>query len=297
MHIWIMLFLISCLCACAQKVRISHSPLENVSDLQAPIGINVLVQVLPDELQTTHEQSGLLVVGVLSDWEIDLNKSLPMAAQDVLQQHYVSVKTVKHFDNTCDDCGMIVRPRITNLKLNKLTMQAVVDVEFSIYDANSNLICVLNSTGSSAIVSATRLGTGVVGYFVPFFGNAVGSYVVGGTVRSALDNALVDVSEQLASETRRGGRLARMFLPKNTKSVDGYAEHEFVAERLARREGCDLATDGVQLLEKKYSKETFEAHCWGRPVFIIACEYGSCDVEASDESLASRPDDSETRSN
>ena len=297
MHMLVILFFVSCLGACAQKVHISHSPMEETTNLQAPIGINVLIQVLPDELQKMHEQSGLLVVGVLSDWEIDLNKSLPTAAEDVLSQYYVSVKTVKHFDNTCDDCGMIVRPNITNLKLNKLTMQAGVDVEFSIYDANSNLVCILNSTGTSAIVSATRLGTGVAGYFVPFFGNAVGSYVVGGTVRSALDNALINVSQQLANETRRGGKLARMFLPKSKKNIDGYAEHEFVAERLARQEGCDLATDGVQLLEKKYSKETFEAHCWGRPVFIIACEYGSCNVEASDESLANRLGESETRSN
>lgn len=297
MRFWSILLVILCLCACAQKVRIAHSPLENVVDLEAPIGIKVLLQVLPDELQKTHEQSGLLVVGVLSDWEIDLNKSLPTAAEDVLNQYYVSVQTVNHFDNTCDDCGMIVRPRIANLKLNKLTMRAIVDVEFGIYDANSNLICILTSTGASAIVSATRLGTGVVGYFVPFFGNAVGSYVVGGTVRKALDNALIDVSQQLANETRRGGRLARMFLPKNTKSVDGYAEHEFVAEKLARREGCDLSTDGIRLLEKKYSKETFEAYCWGRPVFTIACEYGSCDVEASDESLATRLDETDVRSN
>lgn len=292
MQLWLIVLLSVFICSCAQKVRVAHSPLAEEVNIQAPIGINVLVQVLPDELQKTHVESGLLVVGLLNDWEIDLNKSLPSAAEDVLSQHYTSVTTVKHFDNTCDNCGLIVRPKITNLKLNKLTMQAVVDVEFGIFDAESRYVATLKSTGASAIVSATRLGTGVVGYFVPFFGNAVGSYVVGGTIRSALDRALLDVSEQLVQETRRGGSLARMFMPKNTKDVDGYAEHEFVAEQLARREGCKLTTDAIQLIEKKYSKEIFEAHCWGKSVFTIACEYGNCGIEVMDESLVTHLDDS-----
>lgn len=288
MRLFFILFLSFTLVACSQKVHIKHSQLDpdGLSDGKLPI--KVLVQSLPDELQKPISEVGVLIVGPLNDWKIDLNSSLPQAAHDVLEHHYSAVKLVKNFENNCADCGMIVRPLVIDMSLNKITMQATVDVEFKIFDADAKLITTLNASGRSSILSPGRVGTGVVGYFVPFFGSVVGPHVVAGSVKKALDNALYDVSDQLVNETQEGGILARMFLPKNLKRKKIYGDHEFVAENLARSEGCNLTSDGIQLKEKVYSQELYEAYCWGKPVFSIACEYGSCEVKRKDGPLVTR---------
>ena len=49
-------------------------------------------------------------------------------------------------------------------------------------------------------------------------------------------------------------------------------------------------TDGVTLIEKRYTKETYQAVCYGIPQFTIVCEYGRCNPQQDFEQVAATPD-------
>ena len=280
-----LLIIVLLLSACAQTVHVNPSLQKDANDFAEGIQAKVLIQVPPDAAQKLHVESGLVVLGVANDWKIDTHSSLPQAIGRLFEQHYETVDLVKSHHNSCTDCSLIVRPRITDVSVSKLSMQSSVTLELPIYDARGKLITTLSSTGTSPFLSATRLGAGVAGYFVPFFGNMLGSQVVAATVKNAIDEALAEVDEQLAHEAN-SGRLARTWLPLDLARKTEYGQYEYTAEQVARSHGCDMRTDGLRLTDKRYFKETYEAYCWGKPRFTINCEYGRCNAD-EDAALAS----------
>ena len=95
-----------------------------------------------------------------------------------------------------------------------------------------------------------------------------------------------------------GGSLARSWIPKKRE----FGDHEYVAEKTARDVGCNTHTDGIQMIDKKYGQETYEAVCYGIPRFKIVCEYGRCAPEQNGEHIATsesttQPDSSEEKLN
>lgn len=274
---------------CAKTVKVSHTSLADpYSDAQSAslVPTKVLVHALPDSQHKLHEHSGLIIVGMMSDWKIDLHSTLPEAVGEMLNQRYKSVSVVKSAKGTCADCGMIVRPKITGVKVNKLTMQSTVTLDLDIYDANSKLIDTISAKGKTSFLSAACAGTITASYYIPFFGNAVGGPLVKSTLKNALDKALADANEQLTQQSLRGGSLARSWLPKKHE----FGDHEYVAEKTARNVGCNSRTDGVTLIEKRYTKETYQAVCYGIPEFTIVCEYGRCNPQQDFEQVAATPD-------
>lgn len=273
--------------ACAQTVKVSHTPLsepysDELNNNSQLLPTKVLVHALPDSQHKLHVQSGLIIVGMMSDWKIDLHSTLPEAVGELLTQHSNDVKVVKSAKADCLDCGMIVRPKITQVKVNKLTMQSTVALDLDVYDTNSKLVNTISAKGSSSFLSGARLGTITASYYIPFFGNAVGGPLVRETLKSALDKALVNANNSLLAETKDGGSLARSWLPRKRE----FGKHEYVAERTARDVGCNSRTDGIQLIDKKFSQETYQAMCYGIPRFKIVCEYGRCTPEQNGEHVA-----------
>lgn len=273
------------LSACAQTVQISHSPLSEQAQTSTPsVGLptKVLVHALPDSQHELHVQSGLIIVGMMSDWKIDLHSTLPDAVGELLEQRYGNVKVVKSAQAKCLECGMIVRPKIAGVKVNKLTMQSTVAIELDIYDAHSKLVSTISGEGSSSFLSGARLGAITASYYIPFFGNAVGRPLVSATLKGALDKALINANEKLIYESTDGRSLARSWLPRKRE----FGDHEYVAEKTARNVGCSSNSDGIQLVEKKFSQETYEAICYGIPRFKIVCEYGRCNPLQNSDSIA-----------
>ena len=274
---------------CAKTVKVSHTSFSDPNsdeELASLVPAKVLVHALPDNQHKLHEHSGLVIVGLMSDWKIDLHSTLPDAVGEMLKQRYKSVSVVKSAKSTCTDCGMIVRPKITDVKVNKLTMQSSVTLDLDIYDANSKHIDTISAKGKTSFLSAACAGTLTASYYIPFFGNAVGGPLVRSTLKNALDKALADANEKLTRQSLKGGSLARSWLPKKYE----FGDHEYVAEKTARNIGCNTRTDGVTLVEKRYTQETYQAVCYGIPEFTIVCEYGRCHPQQDFEHVASTPD-------
>lgn len=265
---------------CTQLVHVPHSKMTSSNVVNAGINTQVLIQPPAVPHQQQYEETGLFVVGLLNSWQVDFNKTLPDAVQNVISQTYRSAVV----GNSCDQCGLIVRPKITQIDIEKLSMQASVEVQLDILDANGHKITTLQSGGRSSFLSASRLGTGVAGYFIPLLGTAVGSHVVQETVKEALDQALADMSEQVEYQAN-SGLLARTWLPKNYHRNKQHGNHEYTAEQVAKAAGCNMTSDAIMLEQQKYFQETYTAHCWGKPTFTIACEYGRCEL-AEDSKLA-----------
>lgn len=265
---------------CAQHVQVSHKAALTDHNRSDDFKTKVVVHMPPRDEQKPSVESGLLVVGPLNDWKIDCHITLAHAVSDLLAQHYSDVSVAEGYRHGCTDCGLIVRPTVESVNLNKLTMQAEVALRLTFYNAQQQEIFSVSERGKSSVLSGSRLGAGVVGYFVPFFGSMVGSQVVEGTVRKAHDAALVKLAQTLNHETRNG-QLARTWLPANLMDKDDYGKYEFGAEKVARQQGCNMLEDGIKLVEQSHFKERYEAYCWGQKTFEIHCEYGRChpDVE------------------
>ena len=272
-------------CACSQTVSVSHSPLEGEGS-EDDYATKVLVLAAPDHLQKQEVHSGLFAVGLLNTWQLDINENLAEAVADVLSKHYQEVVVVKDHNGQCADCGLVVRPRLVNLQVNKISMQSSVELELKFYDGHGRIITSLTSKGSSPFISVARASMLTAGYFVPFVGSIFGEHVVQGTLEKALDKALLDTSEKIAQETYRG-KLARTWRPKKTE----FGAHEYAAELVARRQGCDLRTDGIMLEKRYFTQETYKAYCWGQAAFHITCEYGKCQADAAPH-IASQQDPS-----
>lgn len=267
--------LLACLffAGCTQLVHVPHSAFEERAVVSTGINTHVLIQPPSVAHQQQYEETGLFVVGLLNSWQVDFNQTLPDAISDVMAQTYRSTK----IGNSCDECGLIVRPKITQIDIEKLSMQASIEIKLDILDASGNKITTLHSGGQSSFLSASRLGTGIAGYFIPLVGTAMGTHVVRETVQEALDEAIVDMTKQVEYQAN-SGLLARTWLPKKYHRTKLHGQHEYTAELVAKNAGCNMNSDAITLAHQKYSLETYTAHCWGKPTFTIACEYGRCEL-------------------
>lgn len=277
------LFLVS---GCSQVVRVSHSnikPSHALDTVTDGIQAKVLVQPPAIANQVSHNQFGLFLVGPQNTWTVDLNTSLPDAVQDVISQTYENVSIGK----SCSDCGLIVRPKVTQIDVEKLSMKSSVELELGIYDAYGREVTTIRAGGNSSYMDGKRFGVGVVGYFVPLFGTAVGTHLVSHTVKNAFDDALANIHEQLSYEAN-SGVLARSWLPKGTSGKYAPGKHQYTAEQIAKGAGCDLNSDAVRLTKEQYYTETYTASCWGQPQFSVICEFGRCEVHEQ-QGLAHNP--------
>ncbi len=268
------------LAGCAQTVEIRH-------DLQPPalsVGtpVKVQLQIPPPSLRRSTAESGLVAVGMLNDWNIDLYTHLPQAMEWVVSGPFkhLEISDSYHFD--CQDCGLFLRPQVTQLRMNNLTMQAFLTVGIAFYDARGVRVAWVEGQGQSSAMSLDRVGAGVAGYFVPFLGTVIGESVVRGTVEAAFSHALTDLAEKLQTEVNRGA-LARTWLPAELLDKQQFGKQEYAAERVALDHGCDLGQDGLRLVEQAYFTEKYDAHCWAQPVFRIICEYGRCEAEPASQ--------------
>lgn len=273
MHKPIMILAALLISGCTQVVRVSHSSFNNEHS-PASIATKVLIQPAAKANQEIHKETGLFVVGLVNSWDVDLNQNLPDATLALVKNTY-NQAVIGH---SCDDCGLIIRPRITQVDIGKVSMQSTVEIQLDILDAYGKPVTTITSGGSSSFLSATRLGTGVAGYFIPLLGTAVGTLVVRETVQDAFDNALATAANQLEIEAN-SGLLARTWLPKKTHSNQGIGKHQYTAEQVAKNAGCNLLSDGITLKEQQYATETYTAHCWGKPEFAITCEFSHCAIE------------------
>ncbi len=267
---------------CTQVVEVKHSAEPAQARHISPIATKVLVQPAPKAQQGDFRSGGLFVVGLANQWQLDIESNLPDAVASLLKNTYGQVVVGNH----CDDCGLIVRPRIREINIHKMTMQAQVELELDLRDAWGRQIIALQSGGTSAYLNASRVGTGVVGYFVPLLGTALGTTLVRDTVQEALGDALAQMNAQLELHAN-GGALARHWQPKGAQAQSN-GRHDYAAEQVATAAGCQLGADHIALVETHYSQEIYQAHCWGRPAFAITCDLGRCNM-AEDGVVASQP--------
>ena len=258
---------------CTQVVRVSHSNLD-VDQSTANINTKVLIQPNAKANEDIHSQSGLFIVGMVNSWDLDLNQSLPEAALAVVKNTYNDA-VIGH---SCDDCGLIIRPKITQVEIGTVSMQSNVEIQLEVLNAYGKPITTITSVGSSAFLNTTRVGAGVAGYFVPLLGTAVGTLVVRETVQDAFDQALKKASNDLEIEAN-SGVLARTWLPKKSPNKYIVGKHQYTAEQVAKTAGCNLLSDGITLTKQKYATETYTAQCWGKPKFAIKCRFNSCSME------------------
>lgn len=270
------------LSGCAQVVQVSHSNFSQDPSL-ASINTKVLIQPAAKAHHETYSESGLFVVGLVNSWDVDLNQSLPDATLALVQTSYREA-TIGH---SCEDCGLIIRPKITQVDIGKVTMQSTVEIELEVLDAYGRHITTIASQGSSSFLSATRLGTGVAGYFIPLLGTAVGTLVVRETVQDAFNSALTSATEQLEIEAN-SGLLARTWLPKAQYTNKRIGQHQYSAEQIAKTAGCNTLSDGITLFKQEYGEETYTAQCWGKPKFTITCAFNQCAI-ATEEQVAQNP--------
>lgn len=275
MYIFALILTALLISGCTQVVRVSHS--DFVKDqATASIDTKVLIQPPTKASQEVHTETGLIVLGVVNSWDVDLNQSLPDATLALVKNTY-SQAVIGH---SCDDCGLIIRPKITQVEIGKVSMQSTVEIQLDIVDANGRPVTTITSGGSSSFLSAARLGTGVAGYFIPLLGTAVGTLVVRETVQDAFDKALATAANQLEIEAN-GGLLARTWLPKKTHENHNVGKHQYTAEQVAKTAGCNLLSDGITLTNQEYATETYTAQCWGKPEFAISCKFNQCQIEQS----------------
>ena len=271
---------------CSQVVRVSHSDMKPDSDLAGlNDGIKTKVLIQPPAVgnQQKHGQGGLLIVGPAMIWDVDLNASLPDAVKYAASKTYDDV-IIGH---SCDDCGLVVRPKINQVEVEKLSMRATVELELGFFDAYGREITTIQAGGDSAYIDGKRVGVGVVGYFVPLFGTAMGTHLVKQTVRDAFDAALIEINKQLSYEAN-SGVLARSWFPKGSSGKYAPGKHQYTAEQVARNAGCNLNSDAIKLVEEQYYTETYAASCWGKPQFSVICEFGRCQID-DEQGLAHNP--------
>lgn len=274
------------LCSCAQTVEVRHrlGPAAEGIDRLNPA--HVRIQMVPEALQRDPVQGGFLAVGLLNEWELDLYSTLPDALREILSRQFETIEIIEGYSFDCADCALFVRPKIVEVALNKVTMQTLISLELPFYDARGQLVAKVSGRGESSVMSASRLGAGIAGYFIPFLGNMVGEHVVKGTVQAALNNALEDMAGQLRREAVEG-KLARTWLPASQMDRDKYGKQEYAAERVAQAQGCNLLQDGLLMIEQEYFREVYQTYCWARPSLRIVCEYGRCVADTADEAHVS----------
>jgi len=163
----------------------------------------------------------------------------------------------------------------TRIDIEKLSMQAAVEIEVGVFDAYGYQVANFTALGKSPIMDMTRFSTGVAGYFIPFFGTVMGRNTVSITSRQALNKAIADFHDQIVEQTE-SGVLARHWLPKRENREYEIGNHQFPAERVAIAAGCRIGADKVRLVYQNYFAESFVASCWGKPSLAIDCEFGRC---------------------
>lgn len=269
-------------CGCSQVVHVSHNALAPNANPSA-ITTKVLVQPpaktsLPDEVE-----GGLFIVGMLNEWQLNFDQALPDALAQAAESAFEEVV----IGTECDDCGLILRPRVSEINIDKLTMQSTMEISIQVLDANGQRVTTILAGGDSAIMDASRFSAGVAGYFIPLLGTALGPMLVRQTVQDAFEEAIDVAGERLAMEAN-SGVLARTWLPKSYHQNRLIGSHDVTAEKLAKSAGCNFKTDALELTRQQYGQETYTAHCWGMPQFTIACDLGRCEI-ASDSQLATFP--------
>ncbi len=279
-------FFISSL-GCARSVRVEYSAPENTAESLDLFHTRVEVQSPPQADRDGFKRAGFLLVGFYNNWEIDFATELPDAVADALSYSFANVDVHQEYRRDCDHCGLIIRPKVTSFSVNVLTLQSIIELETKVYDPHDKLIATFLHEGRSPVVSTSRVGAATAAVAVPFGGSVVGNPVVKASVQGALEDAIEQVRERYLREVQAGGELARVWRPKKKE----YGAHEFVAEKTATRAGCNLRTDGIDLVSERYGKEVYNAYCWNVGTFTIDCEFGRCQANLeSDRALAAKDD-------
>lgn len=283
MYVAVLLLLTLFACGCSQVVKVAHNPAAPANVELSTITTKVLVQPpcktsLPDEVE-----GGLFIVGMLNEWQLNFDQSLPDAIAQAAKGAFEEVV----IGTECDDCGLILRPRIAELNIDKITMQATLEISIPVVDAKGKPVTQILAGGNSAVLNASRLSAGVAGYFIPMLGTALGPVLVRQTVQDAFEDAVAEAGKRLTMEANTGV-LARTWLPKNYYQERRIGVHDVTAEKLAKSAGCNFKTDALELTEQQYGQETYTAHCWGKPEFTIACDLGRCVIE-DDSQVATYP--------
>lgn len=268
---------------CSQVVQVSHNK-AGAGDVEAS-AITTKVLIQPPAKSSVPEQveGGLFIVGMLNEWQLDFDQSLPDAIAKAAGSAFEQVT----IGNECDDCGLILRPRVSEIHIDKITMQSTLEITVNVVDAAGRPVTKILAGGNSAIMDASRLSAGVAGYFIPLLGTALGPMLVRQTVQDAFEEAVDEVSDRLAMEANTG-LLARTWLPKSYYDQKRVGSHDVTAEKLAKTAGCNFKTDALELTQQQYGQETYTAHCWGMPKFTIACDLGRCEI-SSDSQVATFP--------
>ncbi|MBK1716937.1 hypothetical protein CKO27_04580 [Thiocystis violacea] len=67
-----------------------------------------------------------------------------------------------------------------------------------------------------------------------------------------------------------------MSLPETRTSGAGPVSWSANAEQYARQRGCQVSTEGSQLIESRQDGEVHKVPCEGSDSFLVRCQNGTC---------------------
>ncbi|GLS25361.1 hypothetical protein [Marinibactrum halimedae] len=261
---------------------------ERYSELQSFGAHSKAVVFIPEKTaQKTFSEQGILAVGPIHEWEVACGETLAQSAKHFLENYFMTVE-VRHgyFDaHQCSDCALVVKPTIMDLEMDKVLMRASVDLKFDIHDSIGKKVLTLRAKGRSGVISADRLGLGVVSLAVPILSSFMASAVLSNSVEDAFAHAYSQFNDQMIVHVNEGA-LARNWLPQNMRNKVSYGRYEFAAERTMMDAGCEFPKDGLRLVRGGL-EELYEAYCWQQEPFFVSCGGVGCEVVYSENGVES----------
>ena len=266
--------------ACAVKV-----PIESYSErlVEKPVhrAHSKVVIYIPERVsEESFGQAALLAVGALLDWQMAAGDALADSSKNFFENYFTNVEVVtgEYVRGECGDCALAVRPVITKVGMNKVTMQAKVEMVFDIFDSNGAEVLHLPISGRSKFMTFQRLGVGVATAVLPVPGvsSLAGNHVLSSSVEDAFADAFWRLHLKMKEHTEAGA-LARNWLPRELRKKTEYGRYEFAAERAIKSVGCEFPQDGLRLVETGI-EELYEAYCWRQEPFMVSCNGSACNL-------------------
>ncbi len=278
-----------CLSAgCSIQVPVEMDQMQTqTADVHGSAVSKVVIQVPEEMASKVHTEQGLVAVGMAHKWNVEVGDAIQNSAKPFFSQYFPEVELQSgHWrDLRCDDCSLIIRPTVESIEISSVLMQADITLRLKVYNAMGTLVMDERVNGKSALVGVERVSVGLAGMWVPFLGDAMGSYVISDSVEEAFSNVYAELDTLMVNHLRNGA-LARTWLPADMIQKKDYGQYEFAAERLAKSNGCNLQSDGLRL-HKKGIVELYDAYCYGQDLFQIECAYGTCAILDTPKTAAS----------
>ena len=275
-----LLVILQSACSINVPIELEVSGIESESIMPA---YNKVVIQIPKQIRSkVHSERGLLAVGAVNEWNLMVGQALETSLVPFFERYFDHVEIqLGGNQEECNNCSLIVRPRVEDILVSAVMMQAEITLKMDIFDSLNRPLFTFSAIGESSFFGVDRVGVGLVSLWVPLVSTVMGESVISHSAEAAFNDAYDKLGVKIENELH-DGKLARVWLPKELQRKQAYGRYEFDAERIAKTKGCNLTSDGLKLSKTSGYVEYYNAYCWGQDVFQIRCEYGNCAARSTD---------------